>query len=418
MKKSQLAVIVFAFLFFTACQQESNSTNENAADSEETESVIVNKDLKEEIKEPDFEGTESSSKKPDNLFVLYPDKIVSSGFLKGSNEDYRPEYMTDHDPQSWWTPNPHRDGKEAWIEIQFNQEQSIKGFEIWAGSHNKNYPKFGDIYPLNNRVKTGWLEFSDGSTFSFKLKDVDNWQYVLFEQPIKSSKIRLRVNSVYKGEKWNDLCIAEFLALTDDENNAYYGGGDMAKPVIYLYPEKTQKVNVALDFQKCDCKLDVTYPKYDKSWNVIAKPNGELTNLVDNTTHSYLFWDAKSNETWDLSKGFVVKGENTAEFLQEKLAVMGLLPKEYNEFIVYWLPLMQKNKYNLISFVNEEYSEKVGLSITPKPESVLRVFMVFKALDKPVSVMEQQLKPFQRNGFTVVEWGGTELKKVVKKDAI
>jgi hypothetical protein len=35
--------------------------------------------------------------------------------------------------------------------------------------------------------------------------------------------------------------------------------------------------------------------------------------------------------------------------------------------------------------------------------------MIFKPLNKPVNIQEQELKPFIRNGFTVVEWGGTKV---------
>ena len=40
---------------------------------------------------------------------------------------------------------------------------------------------------------------------------------------------------------------------------------------------------------------------------------------------------------------------------------------------------------------------------------MLRVFMVFKALDKPTEIEEPEIVPFERHGFCVVEWGGSEL---------
>jgi hypothetical protein len=89
---------------------------------------------------------------------------------------------------------------------------------------------------------------------------------------------------------------------------------------------------------------------------------------------------------------------------------MGLTPREYNEFIVYWLPIMKENKYNLITFAGEEYENIAQLKITPQPDSILRIMMLFKPLNKPIKVEEQQLKPFTRKGFTVVEWGGTQVQ--------
>jgi hypothetical protein len=180
------------------------------------------------------------------------------------------------------------------------------------------------------------------------------------------------------------------------------------KPVIYLYPTKQETVSIELNFSG---QLTCTYPDYKSGWNVIAAPDGTLINLDDNKQYAYLFWEGVSDEAkWDLSKGFVVAGKDTKDFLQEKLAFLGLTPKEYNEFIVYWLPVMQKNKFNLVTFAGKEYEEIAPMQITPNPDSLLRVFMVFKSLDSYMEVPPQELKSFERKGFSVVEWGGTELK--------
>lgn len=180
----------------------------------------------------------------------------------------------------------------------------------------------------------------------------------------------------------------------------------LRKPVIYLYPTSEQVVTVQLDFEG---ELTCTYPAYTGRWHVIAQPDGTLTNLADNREYSYLFWEGISDYNWDMSKGFVVKGSETVEFLQEKLEYLGLTPGEANDFIVYWLPVLQENEYNLITFAGQEYENVARLRITPRPDSVLRVFMVFKPLSKPAAIEEQELKPFIRKGFTVVEWGGTEV---------
>ena len=184
------------------------------------------------------------------------------------------------------------------------------------------------------------------------------------------------------------------------------------KPVIYLYPEQEQKITVELDYQG---ELIADYPEYDEEiggWEVTAYPDGRIINHADNQEYSYLFWEGKSTSkiNWDLSTGFVVKGEDTRDFLRETLSEIGLTPKEYNEFIVYWYPLMMDNKYNLIHFAGEQYTDTAPLNITPEPDSMLRVFMVYKALSKEIDIEPQVITPFERKGFAVVEWGGTEVK--------
>ena len=54
-------------------------------------------------------------------------------------------------------------------------------------------------------------------------------------------------------------------------------------------------------------------------------------------------------------------------------------------------------------------TENAKLNITPEPDSILRVFMVYQPLENPILVEEPILQPMKRQGFTVVEWGGTRI---------
>ncbi len=175
------------------------------------------------------------------------------------------------------------------------------------------------------------------------------------------------------------------------------------KPVIYLYPQQAAEVSVSLDTE-----LSVTYPEYNGGWEVTAYPDGTLY-TADGREYSYLFWEGISDTEWDFSEGFCIKGEDTAEFLREALSEQGLTPREYNEFIVYWLPLMQDNKYNVISFQGENYELSAPLKITPQPDVIKRVFMAYYPSDSEVEIPPQTLSGFDRSGFAAVEWGGAEV---------
>ena len=58
----------------------------------------------------------------------------------------------------------------------------------------------------------------------------------------------------------------------------------------------------------------------------------------------------------------------------------------------------------------EEINENMPLEINPKPDTIIRILMTYKGLDEPIDVEEQKLITPERNGFVVVEWGGTEIK--------
>ena len=178
-----------------------------------------------------------------------------------------------------------------------------------------------------------------------------------------------------------------------------------AKPVIYLYPEEETDINVRLDFNGT---LTSTYPAYEEGWNVTAQPDGTLTD-ANGREYYCLFWEGESHVPYDLSTGFCIAGESTRAFLEESLAQLGLTDKEANEFLIYWLPQMEHNAYNLISFQADLYADNAKLTISPAPDSVLRVFMAWKPLEQAVDIDPQTLTAPERRGFTAVEWGGAEV---------
>ena len=180
-----------------------------------------------------------------------------------------------------------------------------------------------------------------------------------------------------------------------------------AKPVLYLYPEEETTVNVQLDYHG---QLTTTYPAYGDGWTVTAHPDGTLTHPATGRDYYCLFWEGVSPVEYDFSEGFVVPGKETAAFLEEALATLGLTDQEANEFLIYWLPKMEGNPYNLIAFQDEVYTENAVLTISPTPDTLLRVFMAWKGLEEPVEVPPQVLTSTPRTGFTVVEWGGAEVQ--------
>ena len=181
------------------------------------------------------------------------------------------------------------------------------------------------------------------------------------------------------------------------------GIGGYAKPVLYLYPTKKQKVTVT--FEKPEL-LTTTYPKYNKEWIVTANSNGDL---YDNNGKYYygLYWEEDGSNDVDFSTGYYVTKEEALSFLEEKTEEIGLSRREANEFIMYWLPILEKNGKNLVYFeLTEERDSYNKLLISPKPDSLLRIAIHVKKVDSPVLIKPQQLKKFKRSGFSAVEWGG------------
>lgn len=184
------------------------------------------------------------------------------------------------------------------------------------------------------------------------------------------------------------------------------------KPVIYLYPQVTTAVNVKLEVNG---ELGFTYPKYSESegWNVVAQPNGQIN--IGAKFFDYLFWDANVNvnlNTTDLKTGYVVEKDSLTSFLEEKLSEMKLTSREKQDFIAFWVPLMMKNENTFVHFLfNEECTSMATLTINPKPDNIFRVQMLWfdATLVSGQQILPQNIQSVNREGFSVVEWGGAEI---------
>lgn len=199
--------------------------------------------------------------------------------------------------------------------------------------------------------------------------------------------------------------------ITYEKENIEKPNPETAKPVIYLYPEQETKVNVQLDFNGT---LTSTYPTLPpEGWSVTAQPDGTLTD-EEGRSYRYLFWEGVANVDWKQDSGFLVKAEDAREFLEESLTQLGLNELEQNDFITYWLPKLEKNGESFVTFAAEQYTDNAVLTVTPQPDSVLRVQMLISKVDDSnraafQKLLEQELPRFEREGFVLVEWGGTDL---------
>lgn len=268
----------------------------------------------------------------------------------------------------------------------------------------------GEIfYTLKNKEQK--LNTSDTKSILQTIYD-NHYQYVPEGQTKMSYDDFLKLSD-YPVIIWKDP-LGNFMLLV---KVAFGPAAECGKPVIYLYPTKTTDVSVRVNPTGGFTK---TEPDYGTGWLVKAEPNGNLYNYQDKKNYPYLFWEGYGLNYQMSNEGFVVAKNDVNKFLREKLAIQGLNEKEINDFLEFWLPRMQSDPYYFVTFVPQaEFDKMAPLTVSPKPDSVIRVFMDFRALDKPIQVKEQKLPAQggsalggtpQRTGFTVVEWGG-ELQK-------
>jgi hypothetical protein len=212
-----------------------------------------------------------------------------------------------------------------------------------------------------------------------------------------------------------------------------YATGGCGKPVIYLYPTKSTEVKV--EFATA-MQLDVQIPKYRKGWDVLAQPDGALTDLLQKSAdcnlidtkrfgseyaleacrknqYPYLYWAGQTLQThYDTpTTGTIVAKEELSKFLNNTLDEIGFKSNEKEDMLFYWLPKMLKKDvaYYRVSFLQTpEVNMLFPLNITPRPDSMYRLFMDWEPLDnKPTGgIPPQHFEKINRAGFFLLEWGG------------
>lgn len=188
-----------------------------------------------------------------------------------------------------------------------------------------------------------------------------------------------------------------------------YNPTTVDKPIIYLYPTEDIELSIKLGNED---KITCSYPQYTTGWNILAKTSSDLIDLNTNKTLYALYYESEAVYDFDVQDdGFIIKGTDSAQFLEEKLKILGLTEREAEEFIIYWLPKLQDNEYNYIRFAtSEEINQNMPLEFSIQPDTLIRVLMTYKGLNKTINVEEQHLETPERTGFVAVEWGGTEIK--------
>ena len=188
---------------------------------------------------------------------------------------------------------------------------------------------------------------------------------------------------------------------------------ELLKPVIYLYPQKSMEVHVELDIDNKELKH--CYPKYKNGWKMKVKKDGTLYD-EDGRSYYALFWESETYKDMSFTSANLVSKKDLIPFLETSLSTLGLTEREANEFIMFWLPRLEQNEYNLIHFSTDDYSAKIPLNVSPEPDQQIRVMMLYSRANKNTLFPLQILKKIDRkeNAFVLVEWGGAFIPHPLK----
>lgn len=109
-----------------------------------------------------------------------------------------------------WVENEDGSGLGSWVKLELGDTYQVSHITLWNG----NWYSW-DFWNRHNRAKEIQVEFSDGTTKKFELKDEKIPETITFPA-VATSSIKIQIKSVYAGTTFPDSCFSE-IALYDDK---------------------------------------------------------------------------------------------------------------------------------------------------------------------------------------------------------
>lgn len=190
------------------------------------------------------------------------------------------------------------------------------------------------------------------------------------------------------------------------------------KPVIAFRDFSTDtEITLSVDFSG---NYKTIYPKEttrnDQTISWTGKVFAGNKFKIENKNYPYLFWDGllSPDLNFHFNEGYCIADKNVIEFFEDKCASFGLDSSLTADFITFWAPYLQENKYSLIRFLTEEECNQLAhLTIEPnntEPIQVVRFYMIFKAVDEMVNLPEPNLPVSKLNDNPkIFDWGGFQI---------
>lgn len=128
---------------------------------------------------------------------------VSSQLTGKSGTVYGAAFLSDGDTSTPWEEGVEGDGIGEQITYEPEAGTKIQAIRIYPGNGRSD-----SAFQENNRPKTMTLEI-DGKKQTLDFDDAGHFYTFSSKKPVAASEVKLIIDSVYQGSKWQDTCISE-----------------------------------------------------------------------------------------------------------------------------------------------------------------------------------------------------------------
>ena len=171
------------------------------------------------------------------LLNSYSDSEITtsaSSVLNGKSR-YSNKNCVDGDYRTPWVEGSSSNGVGEWIKLDFSSEKELSYLGVIPG-YLKYLPNGENLFQANNRIKKATIELSDHTLRTVHFAEYEAIQYIKINK--KTSYVKLIIDSVYAGDKYNDAGISEIVPVYEQEpvyNESWaYDYENTPNDIVYL----------------------------------------------------------------------------------------------------------------------------------------------------------------------------------------
>ena len=146
------------------------------------------------VEEPDF----SQNTK------LQPVSAQSDSQNQSEEEDYSGSSLIDGDQATSWQEGEEGTGEGKGATLTLDGSHQIRYLVLYLGNW-----KSDELWSYNARPQSLAIQVGETDEEILKFPDEKQVFYLALQEPVEASEIKIRIQSSYEGERWEDNCISE-----------------------------------------------------------------------------------------------------------------------------------------------------------------------------------------------------------------
>lgn len=147
--------------------------------------------------------------------LSYCEYKTSASSILNNKKNYSHENCIDGNYNTAWVEGNSSNGTGEWIKVDFSSEKKLFYLGILPGF--LKYSQEGkDLWSANNSIAKATLCLSDNTQKTLFFSGLKEIEYFKIDK--KTSYVKITIDSVFNGTKYNDACISEIIPIFEPDH--------------------------------------------------------------------------------------------------------------------------------------------------------------------------------------------------------